>query len=58
MMRKLLFNTVWTFNMNNDKFNCNRPQLSFLPFVEDRASSKANKQKVSSRLVRNKIFTP
>ncbi|KAG0359305.1 hypothetical protein BC939DRAFT_529766 [Gamsiella multidivaricata] len=53
MMRKLLFNSTWSFSIANDKFNNNRPQLSFLPFVEDRATSKANKQKVSERLTRN-----
>ncbi|KAF9280964.1 hypothetical protein BGZ68_006920 [Mortierella alpina] len=50
MMRKMLFNTMWSFSMANDKYNNNRPQLSFLPFVDDRASSKAQKQKVSARL--------
>ncbi|KAF9923804.1 hypothetical protein BGZ67_009653 [Mortierella alpina] len=50
MMRKFMFNTVWSFNMKNDKFNNNRPQLSFLPFVEDRGTSKAVKQKVSRRM--------
>ncbi|KAG0299209.1 hypothetical protein BGZ98_010251 [Dissophora globulifera] len=52
MMRRLLFNAAWSFDMANDKFNNHRPQLSFLPFVEDRATSKANKQKVSERLTR------
>ncbi|KAG0209583.1 hypothetical protein BGX28_010198 [Mortierella sp. GBA30] len=50
MMRKFMFNTVWSFNMKNDKYNNNRPQLSFLPFVEDRGTSKALKQKTSQRL--------
>ncbi|KAG0050431.1 hypothetical protein BGZ83_004807 [Gryganskiella cystojenkinii] len=58
MMRKVLFNTVWSFNRTNDKFNCNRPQLSFLPFIEDRGASKPAKQKVSERLTRNRIMTP
>ncbi|KAI1316542.1 hypothetical protein EDD11_009881 [Mortierella claussenii] len=53
VMRKLVFNTAWSFNVKNDKFNNNRPQLSFLPFVEDRATIKANKQKVSTRLTRS-----
>ncbi|KAF9111537.1 hypothetical protein BGX27_004795 [Mortierella sp. AM989] len=36
MMRKFLFNASWTIKMVNDRFNNNRPQISFLPFVEDR----------------------
>ncbi|KAF9091958.1 hypothetical protein BGX29_006012 [Mortierella sp. GBA35] len=51
MIRKFVFNAVWSFNMKNDKFNNNRPQLSFLPFVEDRGTSKANRQKISGRLL-------
>ncbi|KAG0320052.1 hypothetical protein BGZ99_004703 [Dissophora globulifera] len=50
LMRKLLFNTAWTFSLKSDKFNNYRPQLSFLPFVEDRGTSKANKQKIAERL--------
>lgn len=57
IMRKFMFNTVWNFNMKNDKFNNNRPQLSFLQFVEDRGSSKASKQKISSRLSGNRSFS-
>ncbi|KAF9993894.1 hypothetical protein BGZ80_005951 [Entomortierella chlamydospora] len=53
MKRKFLFNNTFTFSMANDAFNNNRPQLSFLPFVEDRATSKAYRQKVSSKLARN-----
>ncbi|KAK5809478.1 hypothetical protein F5H01DRAFT_349383 [Linnemannia elongata] len=53
MMRKFIFNAFWSFNMKNDKYNNNRPQLSFLPFVEDRGASKANSQKISSRLLAN-----
>ncbi|KAF9927456.1 hypothetical protein FBU30_003255 [Linnemannia zychae] len=53
MMRKFIFNSLWSFNIKNDKYNNNRPQLSFLPFVEDRGHSKANRQKVSSRLSAN-----
>ncbi|KAF9142892.1 hypothetical protein BGX30_001884 [Mortierella sp. GBA39] len=56
MMRRFMFNAFWSFNMKNDKYNNNRPQLSFLPFVEDRGTSKANRQKVSSRLLANKTF--
>ncbi|KAF8924006.1 hypothetical protein EDD21DRAFT_231033 [Dissophora ornata] len=56
IMRKFMFNTVWSFNMRNDKFNNNRPQLSFLPFVEDRGASKANRQKASARLSGNMAF--
>lgn len=56
IMRKFMFSTVWSFNMRNDKFNNNRPQLSFLPFVEDRGSSKATRQKISGRLSGNKTF--
>ncbi|KAF9900189.1 hypothetical protein EC991_007791 [Linnemannia zychae] len=51
MMRKFIFNAMWSFNMKNDKYNNNRPQLSFLPFVEDRGSSRAHRQKISDRLV-------
>lgn len=51
MMRKFIFNAFWSFNMKNDKYNNNRPQLSFLPFVEDRGASKANRQKISGRLL-------
>ncbi|KAF9349586.1 hypothetical protein BGX26_012127 [Mortierella sp. AD094] len=50
MKRKLLFNSTWTISMADDRLNNNRPQLSFLPFVEDRATSRANRQKVSTRL--------
>ncbi|KAF8948311.1 hypothetical protein BGZ47_005613 [Haplosporangium gracile] len=53
MMRKFIFNAFWSFNMKNDKYNNNRPQLSFLPFVEDRGGSKANRQKISGRLLAN-----
>ncbi|KAK3806276.1 MAG: hypothetical protein J3Q66DRAFT_392910 [Benniella sp.] len=53
VMRRIVFNTAWTFNVMNDKTNNNRPQLSFLPFVEDRAPCKAFKQKVSERLLRS-----
>jgi hypothetical protein len=56
LMRKFMFNNAWSFNMGNDKFNNNRPQLSFLPFVEDRGSSKANRQKISSRLSGNRTL--
>ncbi|KAF9319773.1 hypothetical protein BG003_008280 [Podila horticola] len=52
LMRRFMFSTVWSFNLKNDKLNNNRPQLSFLPFVEDRGLSKANRQKVSGRLTR------
>lgn len=52
LMRRFMFSTVWSFNLMNDKLNNNRPQLSFLPFVEDRGLSKANRQKVSGRLTR------
>lgn len=51
VVRKIVFNTAWTFNAVNDRYNNNRPQLSFLPFIEDRGISKANKQKVSERLL-------
>ncbi|KAG0265824.1 hypothetical protein BG011_003975 [Mortierella polycephala] len=50
IMRKFMFNSVWSFNMKNDKFNNNRPQLSFLPFVEDRGLCKASRQKISSKM--------
>ncbi|KAF8939929.1 hypothetical protein BGZ58_008315 [Dissophora ornata] len=53
VMRRLIFNTAWNFNMGNDKFNSSRPQLSFLPFVEDRGSNKAKEQKISERLLRD-----
>ncbi|KAF9438421.1 hypothetical protein BGZ76_007945 [Entomortierella beljakovae] len=53
MMRRLVFNSFWSFNMRNDKFNCNQPQLSFLPFVEDRGSCKGLKQKPSERSRQN-----
>ncbi|KAG0374729.1 hypothetical protein BGX24_010027 [Mortierella sp. AD032] len=57
IMRKVMFNAVWSLSMNNDKYNNNRPQLSFLPFVEDRGSIRANRQKISDRLVAsNKTF--
>ncbi|KAG0198576.1 hypothetical protein BGX28_007982 [Mortierella sp. GBA30] len=55
MMRKLIFNAVWSFSMANDKYNNNRPQLSFLPFVEDRGISKAHKQKISARLTKSQL---
>ncbi|KAF9128679.1 hypothetical protein BGW39_004851 [Mortierella sp. 14UC] len=51
MMRKFIFNAMWSSSMKNDKYNNNRPQLSFMPFVEDRGSSRANRQKISDRLV-------
>ncbi|KAF9194272.1 hypothetical protein BGZ51_000432 [Haplosporangium sp. Z 767] len=57
IIRKFMFNSVWSFNMKNDKLNNNRPQLSFLPFVEDRGQCKANRQKISSRLSGHKTFT-
>ncbi|ORZ08771.1 hypothetical protein BCR41DRAFT_388497 [Lobosporangium transversale] len=53
MMRKLIFSAALGLNAANDKFNNNRPQLSFLPFVEDRATSKAYKQKISARLYKS-----
>ncbi|KAF9158440.1 hypothetical protein DFQ26_007640, partial [Actinomortierella ambigua] len=56
VMRKMLFNTMWTLSLANDKYNNNRPQLSFLNFVEDRGTSKANRQKVSARLLRNRTY--
>ncbi|KAF9426071.1 hypothetical protein BGZ94_006973 [Podila epigama] len=56
LMRKFMFSPVFSFTMKNDKVNNNRPQLSFLAFVEDRGSSKANRQKISGRLTRNKTY--
>ncbi|KAG0230107.1 hypothetical protein BGW41_002605 [Actinomortierella wolfii] len=56
VMRKMIFNTMWTLSLANDKYNNNRPQLSFLNFVEDRGTSKANRQKVSARLTRNRTY--
>ncbi|KAG0348198.1 hypothetical protein BG004_005741 [Podila humilis] len=56
MMRRFMF-SAWTFNLKNDKANNNRPQLSFLPFVEDRGHSKAARQKISGRLTRNRTFS-
>ncbi|KAG0286634.1 hypothetical protein BGZ96_009286 [Linnemannia gamsii] len=52
MKRKFILN-AFSSNMKNDKLNNNRPQLSFLPFVEDRGASKANRQKISGRLLAN-----
>ncbi|KAG0366579.1 hypothetical protein BC939DRAFT_475328 [Gamsiella multidivaricata] len=57
MVRKFMFGIVGSFNLKNDKLNNNRPQLSFLPFVEDYGSSKANRQKISARLSGSKTFT-
>ncbi|KAF9345292.1 hypothetical protein BGX26_003314 [Mortierella sp. AD094] len=56
IMRKFMLNSIWSFNMTNDKLNKNRPQLLFLPFVDDRGKTKAKPQKRSKKLAGNKCL--
>ncbi|KAG0216579.1 hypothetical protein BGX31_000596 [Mortierella sp. GBA43] len=50
-VRKISFSKVpdWIMRLATDKLHLHRPQLSYLPMVEDRGSAKAHKQEYSPR---------